>query len=215
MLKKALYFMALLIFTGYFAATALFVSPANPIKTQTNVHNQIIGKYFYQDWGLFAPNPISSSVEVHLQCLSNTKVTHLINVSKGIWQRHQKNRVSPYDRIGRVLGNYGHSIISVSRQEVLASQECSNDPGSGACKRSKRLRKSAVDFATRGLTRVASGFCGDQAIATGHTFDRAQIYLSLTPVNRWSKRHDPPREAEFIDVGEHPLVAVAAPGIWR
>ncbi|MCD0175656.1 hypothetical protein IHN32_06805 [Deinococcus sp. 14RED07] len=214
-MRHLLYTLAILLFCAYFALTALYVTPINPIKTQTNIHNMFIGKFFYQDWGLFAPNPVASNTEVHVQCLAPQYVTHMMNISQGLWERHRQNRVSSYDRLGRVVGNYAHSVFSISRQEVILRRECDSNPQSGSCFRSRQLRQDSIDFATQGLTRVAASFCNDQGRATGKHFDHAQIFLSTQAVRPWSQRHRPPVAARFVDLGRHTLPTLPAPGIWR
>ena len=214
-MKFIIYTLAILSLTVYLSLTALYVSPINPIKTQINTHNVVIGKFFYQDWGLFAPNPVASNTEVHVQCLSPTYVTRMTNISRGLWERHQQNRISPYDRLGRVIGNYAHGVFSISRQEVTLRHECDKNPSGESCRRSKQLRKDSVDFATQGLKRVAASFCSDQHKATGKSFDQAQIYLSSQDVQPWSKRYQSPPVARFVDLGKHNLPNLPAPGIWR
>jgi hypothetical protein len=172
--RYGLYGVLIWVWVGYFALTALYVSPPNPLKTLTDLHLKTVGKYFYQDWGLFAPNPVQSNLEVHFRCLtkdavaenkppktkllktialpetspktsvqqtdkslvktSDTEVelrTYLVgsvNATKGLWEAHRHNRFSPYDRLGRSIGNYAQGLVGFTRGEEPLRKLCKKMP---------------------------------------------------------------------------------------
>jgi hypothetical protein len=102
-----------MLFLAHFALTALYVSPTNPLKLRYNIFlGQTTGRFFQQNWSLFAPSPVTSNQRMLVRCLSLKEATSDSLPSDGWYDittplitRHQQNRFSAYDRLNRTQAN--------------------------------------------------------------------------------------------------------------
>lgn len=197
--------------------TVLYNMPANPIKTLTNLQNAYIGQYFYQDWGMFAPNPIDMDIDLLLECLAQNGVSSgVLEVTSELVRRHQQNRFTSNERLVRIPDSYAHMFVSRDRAEEIYQKECKNDPSGNGCKQEREAVKTRQKDAKRGLTRVANAFCADMNANKSQTnFVRAHAWLALSSVPRWSKRNTEKKERKLVDVGMLSLAYSPAYGIWR
>lgn len=216
-LKVGVCFVVLGALALHLALTTLYVMPPNPIKTLTNIDAQYIGKYFYQDWGLFAPTPIDIDLGVLVECLTASGfASGPLDVTSDFIAQHQRNPFSPFDRVARVPGNYAHSFISLARSEESLAKLCQKDPNASGCDDFKQQQKNREAQAKKGLALVAQHFCADMSkYRFGKSFDRAHVWVTITNVPRWSKRADAKAPPKVVDAGLHKISTVAALGIWR
>ena len=93
--------------------------PLNPIKLKLYpILNLTIGKYFSQNWNLFAPNPVGQNYSLLIQPRTSNDSTVADNVwydvSQPFWDSFHRNRFSAYDRLARSQTNTLKDILSGS-----------------------------------------------------------------------------------------------------
>lgn len=118
-MNKIVFQLAKILFTffflSYWVLTLLWNTPTNPVKEK---HEELlaltIGRYFPQNWRLFAPNPIKTNDKILLLPFEHKDLNRLImksdfnnekwiDITTPLWKAFQKNRFSSYDRLSRVI----------------------------------------------------------------------------------------------------------------
>jgi len=176
----------------HLVVTTVYVSPPSPAKNAFFAVpiNQYIDRYFYQDWGLFAPNPISMDIDVLVACVKGSLKEKPINITSPL---HARRYILGLDRVNRVAVNYAYSYITPPRTDSL-QREAQRE----------------------GLRRVASAFCADLAEVRGQgRYEQADIWIVLTHAPRWENRRNAEREQEYFFPGRVNLDQVPSPKIWR
>lgn len=212
-LRYAIYTLALGVLAVHFVLTLIYVSPPNPVKTLTNLPQRYVGRFFYQDWGLFAPNPISMDIRVLISCLADGYgPTPLLDINQGFSKLRYSNG---YDRVNRIAANYAHSRITLYRSQMPYTKLCIQTPDHPHCNAFRFTDEERKNAAEEGLKRVASAFCADISKAKSIKYKKAHIWILLSEVPRWSKRHREGRKESALDLGVVKLEESRAFGIWR
>ena len=222
MIKNSLYklaaFTILAIFlTIHFTATILYNLPLNPIKTISNIPKAYIDKFFYQDWGMFAPEPVASDISVLISCIKSNSLTRtkFLDIMKDSVKQHHYNRFDPLERAMRVPSNFAFSYLTQSRENEQRREQCKKNRESKSCVEFKKSDKLRKNLAEEGLVRVASYFCADISNRSKIPYDNAEIKISISPVNRWSSRFSPHRTTQIISLGQYKINSVKGNGLWR
>ncbi len=200
----------------HLVVTAVYVSPPSPAKNaffSVPITNYI-DRYFYQDWGLFAPNPISMDIDVLVACVSESLKEKPINITSPLYARRY---ILGLDRVNRVAANYAYSYITPSRTDFLiVSKLCRNSQEHPACESIEKRFELRREAEKEGLRRVASAFCADLAEVRGQgRYRQADIWIVLTHAPRWENRRNAEREQQYIFLGRLNLDQVPPPKIWR
>ncbi|MCI0766704.1 DUF5819 family protein [Bacillus sp. TL12] len=97
---KKITFICVVIFVSFhMTMTLLYNSPVNPVKIKlNNIINSYMEPLFAQNWQLFAPDPISTNMDiitrgVYKDSNGNEKTTDWINYTKTFTNGLQKNRL--------------------------------------------------------------------------------------------------------------------------
>ena len=104
-MKKKIFFIVLsCIFAFHFCMTALYVLPFNPISHKLNkAVNSYINPLFTQNWQLFAPEPLSSTIYVYVQAKDKQgEESEWIDISSPLYEANHKNRFSPVSMLNRL-----------------------------------------------------------------------------------------------------------------
>lgn len=208
---------------GHFASTALFTLPLNPLKMVTiRPLNASIGRFFPQNWSLFAPNPISRDQSLLARCLRDEEqdvpndslpTDRWYDLSMPLWHRFQQNRFSAYDRLARphtyALREYVGGGLAL--QPWLESCQKGLQKSCDAYQEGlERTRKAA----RRMLGRVASAFCED--IGPPGAYAAVALRLRDTPALPWSRRYERERPHADVEVIRVPIErGVATTGLYR
>ncbi|CCQ94784.1 hypothetical protein CULT_2010004 [[Clostridium] ultunense Esp] len=209
--RYILYSLLLFILFAHFALTLLFVLPQNPIKNTFKLADYYIGRFFYQDWGLFAPDPIDMDISVLVRCIGeNAEETPIWNITENFNRYNNRE-----NRVQRVAFNYAHSYINASRNEVPLFELCSKNPNHLSCVQLKEAERDRKEGAKEGLRRVSSAFCADMRYVTKKDYTKAQIKIVLSKVPRWSKRYTEGPMERVLDIGVVELYKTRAFKIWK
>lgn len=214
--RHVVYSVSLAALVAHFALTLLYVMPPNPIKTRTSLHTRYIDRYFFQEWALFAPQPISVDIAVLVRCNGPRASTPFVNLAAKFWEQKRRRPFSPYLRLGRSIDGQAYALLTTRREERPLVAFCLRQPDHPICPGIEKAREFAKDANRAGLLRVASAFCADASDGDDHRFDAATIEVEMSPVPRWSRRHEvQDRTRSTIALGTHALVPISGFGLWR
>lgn len=211
------YSLVLVAFATHFVLSALFVAAPNPLHSLTNLHKTYIGRWFYQDWGLFAPDPIAIDVSLYGQCLGPDGNSQVVNLTAPVWQARKENPFSKYDRLSRVLTYQPLGVIQYERYQVPYAKYCQENSEEAACKAIEADEQMRSDYESRANYALVTSFCHDLEDITGASYDRVKAWVGVSNVKPWSERYstEPVKETLYI-VGESEMIPeVAGFGIWR
>lgn len=211
---------------AHFALTLVYVMPPNPLRLAwSGPVDTYIGGFFWQNWGLFAPNPEHTSRFLLLRPLhvSGQEIPE-VHAEEG-WhdvtslavQAHQQNRFSAYERVSRAYTNPVRSLLGGSSQL---------DPWRESCRRGNEqscrvfeeqytaLGRRSYQLLRRWVSSVALTDMGwSQA---SHVAVRVRAVGSVP----WSRREAPQRDTTDMDlavfvldrgVRPNPLITPVAP----
>ena len=210
----------------HFAATLLFVFPANPIKLQLgHVADRTIGVYFPQNWSLFAPNPVDSTKSLQLKCLRPEELPTSSgapvalapdgwrDVSSAHFVRAHDNPLSAYERMVRPLQNSLRRYVAGGIELAPLFQACSKGDHE-ACESAQAALLPQREQAARMIRQVASAFCRE---SEPHThFGGVAVRYRERKALPWSKRHSEPAPAQDYQLGIFELDEhVTLPGLYR
>lgn len=84
--------------------TAIYVLPFNPVKNNLSAAiNTYMTPLFLQNWQLFAPDPLSSTVYIYVQAKDEQgNESSWVDISSQLYDYNHKNRFSPYNRLVRL-----------------------------------------------------------------------------------------------------------------
>ncbi len=210
--RYSVYALALGTLIAHFVLTLIFVLPPNPIKTLTDLPQRYIGRFFYQDWGLFAPHPIRMDIRVLISCLTGDHESPPFDITRNLLKRRYLNG---YDRVNRVAINYAYSFFTPYRSQMPYLELCTQKPDHPTCKAFRITEKRRREAAKEGLKRVATAFCADISKAEALRYAKAHIWILLSEVPPWSERYSGGRKDSVIDVGMVELGKSRPFGIWR
>lgn len=116
MLKKIILFIGCTIFTAHLLMTFLYLAPTNPVS---NIYHKVISTYmepiFSQHWGLFAPAPATSSLQLLYKCNESQWMDPLTPL-------YRKHHAFPFTYIGKMTYIYD----SLAREMFNTSLQVEN-----------------------------------------------------------------------------------------
>lgn len=210
----------------HFAATLLFVFPANPIKLELgHVADMTIGVFFPQNWSLFAPNPVDSTQAMLLKCLSPEELPvssgePLVlgadgwnDVSSAHFSRAHALPFSAYERMVRPLQNSLRRYVSGGPELTPFFQACRKGDAE-ACTVADAALGPQRAHAGEMIRKVASAFCRE-AYPERELAGVAVRYRERKAL-AWSKRSGEPPAPQDYQIGVFKLDReVALPGLYR
>jgi hypothetical protein len=201
------------------ALTAIYVSPSNPIRLETEGYVvPVMSPLFSQNWSFFAPDPLDSDEALLTRCLTSSEAAAARNgsvptegwydLSTPFWERFQRNRLTAYDRLIRPQSAALRNLLGYPIEMESWVKAC-NASSKEACKRLEDEMKPLQERSKLLLTQVASGFCKD--IATDlESFTDAAIRVRITPPVPWSQRRTGKPTPKDLDIGIFSLKRTAA-----
>ena len=204
---------------AHLGLTALYVTPDNPLRAEfAPVLTASIGRFFSQDWRLFAPSPADTNLTVLVSCLNGPLAAAAgsapdagldasepggwVDLTTPLVRAHQRSRLSAYERLNRAQQTAARIAASLPGQLLPWRKAC--DHGDQAsCEwveaETERHQRAAREY----LARTAASYC--RAAAPG----AAAVGLRLRrqgPVP-WSQRggtRAPPAPTD-VDLGVFPV----------
>lgn len=216
---------ALLWLPVHFAVTVLLVLPLNPIKAQYEVFLQReFGRFFSQNWSLFAPNPINVNNDLLARCMTESEFlafdgkTHPTqgwsSLTAPVLERHQENRFSAYDRLSRPQTNFVRAFVSGSDGQYDALRLCQGGD-EGACRLYERMAAEQRRIYGPMLARIASAYCKETQPSSAPHAVALRLRQAFAPP--WSKRNEADAAAPVVmDLGVYPYSSdIVQPNIYR
>jgi hypothetical protein len=194
----------LVLFFAHFALTVCYVMPINPIRIKLNrVLGNTIGRFFRQNWSLFAPSPVQSNQRMLVRPLTAQEAAAATlpadgwyDVTTPVIARHQQNRFSAYDRLNRTQATalrdyFGGGIMLHPWMEACAHGD------KKACQHYQDGLNAQRRFDSDLLRRTASAFCKDIQMPCA----KVAVRIRESPAAPWSARHDNrPMPSQDFDV---------------
>ena len=197
-------------FVFHFGLTLLYLMPVNPMTLPIRPQvSAMMGAMFYQNWGLFAPNPINTNDVVLVKPLrgvadaARSAGDGWYDLSTPLWRGFQQNRFGAYERLSRPIANAVRTLSASEGVDLASARACSKGD-SLSC---KGLTESAKTDQTRGkmlLGRIGSSFVN--GMPDGEAYSHVAVRVRFQKVPAWSQRFAKVAPAAVdIDVGVFPV----------
>lgn len=202
--------MALAAVALHLGLTALYVTPDNPVRAQAGpLLGATIGRFFSQDWRLFAPTPADTHTAVLVAC--EAAALQSAGSPPAVWadlttplvRAHQRSRLSAYERLNRAQQTAARIAASLPTDLIPWRKACEHGD-EVSCEWVNAETRRHQEAARQYLARTAASYC--RAVAP----DASTVAVRLRrfgPV-AWSKRGTGPRpEPTDHDLGVFPISA--------
>jgi hypothetical protein len=198
----------------HFALTIIYVMPVTPLKIELQpILSATIGRYFNQNWSLFAPNPVSTNEKLFVKCLTKEEVedgpvagvtaANWHDLSTPFWQAFQRNRFSAYERLGRPGSNAMRTYLTGGVGLTPWFEACRKGD-TDSCLFYQAQLKSAREQSVRLLRLIGSSFC--KAIAARALEIRGVAFqIEVSQVRRWSRRNLQEDAPDYLRIGAFPI----------
>ena len=195
------------VFVFHFSMIGLYLLPLNPVKLAFNRYLVVyVDPLFYQNWHLFAPDPINSNQSVIGMCRADDVESDWFDITHGVIERLKD---SP---IASALSSVLHLQQNLIRAYLFGSSEsdeislidfCRDQPDAQYCRDRDRRMAEEKAFAIDALVRLVTDVC-----VTNGFPDVDSVYLRLADLAfpRFSSRSLPDEEGEvrYIDIDWQP-----------
>ena len=201
-------------FVGYFVLTFFYCFPNNPVKLAFgSVLQRTIGTYFAQNWSLFAPNPIQANQTLLVRCMSDAEFDAAkppggppkegwSDITMPLFQRHQQNRFSVYDRLSRTHTNFIKAYMHGGGALQPLFDECRRGDRT-ACKVGNVRLADVRARAIVPLVKVASSYCREPG--QPESVSHVALRVRESPVAAWSRRDQGPPPGKDYELGVYPI----------
>ena len=211
---------AALFFILHFGLTLAYVAPPNPIKTKTTLPNLYVGTLFPQEWAFFAPDPVTGDIGVSVSCVSEADgmQTPYMDIISPLWEKHRRNRLSPYDRISRIPNSWAIGLFSMSDEDRAILETCYEGDelkGTEQCKSLSSAYEKQQEVAESALVSVATSYCRD--ISSDATFDNVEVSVWEQGIHKWSQRNSEETAPIMLlhETQRYALSSTKGFGIWE
>jgi hypothetical protein len=213
---RTLQVLSITVLAVHFALAALFVSPVNPIRIEfRELLDRTVGKYWRQDWRIFAPTPVTTDDAVLVRCLTadEARTGRLpeegwYDISTPLWKRHQQDRLTAYDRLSRTA-TYSVRTWATGGFDSDGWYRACTAGAPGACQAWERIVAAARKANEPILIRVGSSFCTE--IGRGSETDRVALRLRRTLPPPWSRRLNASPRVDDFELGIFPFDRTIVP----
>ena len=174
---------SLLAVAAYLGLVLLHVLPDNPLQQQLDaVNRQVVGAFFTQGWGMFAPGPPIASWTLLARCHGPKGSSPWLDLTT---QRTRSARWNPLSMDLRLV-SYLHETLraeEVVREQEKAQREAPASEGE------ERLQRRREKLSGR-WARIGSVACADAL--GGEAFTGVELKYVLQPLATWATRDRPP-----------------------
>ncbi|MBL8942597.1 MAG: hypothetical protein JNK45_05590 [Myxococcales bacterium] len=196
---------------AHLGLTIVYNLPSNPARQQVApLLDAYIGRYFAQNWRMFAPTPASSNLSVLAVCLAEDEFDRVlheraagaplelgerwVDLTAPLVRGHQGARFSAYDRLGRAQITAARGVASLPGHLELATRSC-HKGDEIACEIVESEIRAWREGSSEYLRRVASSYCLATAPQSAGVALAVREYRAIP----WSKRLDSDATPERTD----------------
>ncbi len=192
---------------GYALLALLYCMPMTPAKLRFQaVLEEDFSPLFYQNWSLFAPEPINQddtllvhcSVDASLATTGGVPDDAWEDIISPMWELARTHRLSPWERLSRPLAYPVRAYQGNSTELVPWATACVTGEQS-ACAVFENASRLLRVHATRRLVAIGTAYC--RAAHPQRALSRLALRVRQTRPPPWSKRFDGPFMAKDTDVG--------------
>lgn len=194
----------------YAFSAAVLTLPVSPAKLeyQTFLH-ETFTRFFYQNWSLFAPNPVSEDDVVLVHCSSNAALTkpdqipanQWQDIVSPLWDLAREHRLAPWERISRTL-TYPVRGYQGNSSEIVPWAVACMSKKEEACEAFDAITAAMRERARVRLVELATAYC--RAAFPNMTIANVGIRLRQIQPPPWSRRFDGTPTSKDTEVGVFP-----------
>lgn len=195
------------VFLFHFAMTGLYLLPLNPVKLTWNPYlMRYVDPFFYQNWHLFAPDPVDSSQSVIGKCRVGDVESDWFDITQGVVDGLEEDPIaSALSSVLHLQQNLIRSYLfgSYDTGEVFLLTYCREQPDAEYCRaREERVMEERA-LALDGLVRLVTDVCMTNGFPSVDS-----VYVRLTDLRfpRFSSRTLPDEEGQvgYYNIGWQP-----------
>lgn len=222
-MERTIKALATLVVAVHLLLTVAYNAPDSPAKQALSpALEATIGRWFPQNWRMFAPDPARSNVSVIVACLSAEGLTERqgstetastawagpwVDISAPLARAHQNSRLSAYDRFLRAQDAAARNVLADPHGIEAWVKSCKKGDTS-ACTFADETRRAWKRSSTRYLVRVASSYC--RAVAPSSA--GVGLRIRDRPAVPWSKRQtETEMPASELPLGFFPIAEDVMP----
>lgn len=195
-----------LVFMFHFLVIGLYLTPLNPVKLHVNPWIMgYVNPVFAQNWHLFAPDPVDSSLSLIGKCRNGAAESEWFDITYGILGELEKRRFgSSLSAMAFLQLNLSRAYLhGFSEPEELLRDLCTEQPDATYCLERAKAIKATRGEALRGIVRLITDFC-----VRNFSPDVRDVYARIADLRfpRFSSRLLPDSEGtvSYVNVGWHP-----------
>lgn len=172
-----------LLVCAYLGLVTLHVLPENPLRTQLEpVDRQVVGAFFKQGWGMFAPGPPMVSWTLLARCHGPQGPSEWLDLTT---ERTLSARWNPFSMDLRLV-SYLHETL---RSEEGVREREQKDAKTPPSEEEAALHQRRKDTLARRWARIGSVACAD-ALGS-QAFSKVELKYVQQDLARWATRSAP------------------------
>lgn len=186
---------------AHFSIIILHAGPVNPISVKLQKYiNAYVSPFFYQNWHLFAPNPVTTNFHLFMQVrykepgVSESVESPWLDVITPFLEQNEKSLFSPYNRMVRLGLGFVHALqlggFDELTYKVLEKAQEKEQLDPNIENRLEEQTKIHEDNLYRYVSALAKSAFPDKEIV------EIRIMTGRQEAIPYSKRNDPDYEVE-------------------
>ena len=202
------------IYAGLAIAYTMPMSPAK-LELQRILEEQF-SPIFFQNWSLFAPDPINQDDTLLIHCSSDPALARTTDVKdeewddvlSPLWDLARSHRLSPWERLSRPLAYPVRAFQGNASELVPWATACVTGEAS-ACTTFENGARAIRDRASKRLVSIGTAYC--RSAHAEVALSRVAIRVRQIRPPSWSKRWSGTAMMKDTDVGVFPPSQDALP----
>ncbi|MBD7938937.1 MULTISPECIES: DUF5819 family protein [Cytobacillus] len=181
----------------HFSIIALSTGPLNPVSMkQQNFFHSYMHPLLFQQWNLFAPEPVSHTDRIAIKVMNNQgDESEWFDIGRPLLDKNQNNSISPYNRAARIPTGLVQNLFE--EEEIIAKfkEKSEDDSDKFLDKNEEKVRhENHIDQLYRFSFSMA------QLIEHPNNIEKVKVrVINDTPVP-YSKRNDQNYKTEELFV---------------
>lgn len=190
----------------HFSVLAVYLSPLNPLKLALDDEvMQYVNPLFTQNWHLFAPTPVNTSLSLLGKCREQDVESEWLDITHGtLKQLRAKPFLQSHAYLAALQQNIMRSYVyGLDEPDELLFNVCLEEPEIEYCRTRARASDKAREFASAGLARLVTNACLDNGFPN---VDSVHIRIADLEFPRFSSRllPDAAGDARYADIEWQP-----------
>lgn len=166
------------------AMTVVYLSPANLLKAAFgSTSSAYMGRFFYQNWHLFSPNPGISTTRLWIRCQGDRAWGGWVEPTEKLQTEYYANRISGKGKVLYVYNGISKNLVTTLNRMI---RECGDV--NATCD-TEEIQRRVKDSGSYDLaSRYAEGIC--RSILPTPSAIKYQFKLMTFQPKQFSRRHN-------------------------